>query len=752
MKRRNNKGSSIVLVLVVFAIVGILATAALRLSVMNFQMKATDSQIKNNFYSAESVLDQVTVGLQNYVSDAYVTAYTEMMEAYSQSLTSSAREAQFKAAFMTQLKSKLADPTDAAFYNAALITSMVDSPSATVDCGSHQLIDNGTSITLRDIKVTYTDAKDITSIIQTDINIAAPSMRSVTSTSLPDLFSYSLIANSGISIGLGGQTITIAGNVYAGSKEVTNRPYWEAAGAERTKSISMESGVTAIFSGGTYVTAEGDICVSNGSKAIIDSTSQLWTKNIIVNNAELDLYSNTYVSDDLTLKGSYNTKVIAGSGNSKYYGYGNSTTDAADSSAIILNGRNCDLDMSGLDELVVAGYSYIGTSSFDAGTANPANENVQMGESISVKGNQIAYLIPGNCIGTNGDTASAASSLYSKNPMTMTEYQALKALVDAADSSYVFVNGSIPYTKTGKSLGDYLNGASVSSCVQTVFDNTKGLVYFYANFPADAAKQYYSDYYAADKNDGGKLDTYTSFYSNQIKYNDNPSMLYTAGTYVSYDGSTVNLYEASTEDISAKISRMPRTFEALSTILSPNYSAIEPEQKDKNVFDNFINRDVLNEIFNIQESYSKGAEFSYTDPTTGMKYRVIIAKMGPKNLSLDTSKERAILITMSDCNIVLDRNFKGIAICEGTISASGGCYAIEGVTEQEARRLMAATFTAGGKTYHAYDLFKGGNASWIGSLGDSSDGTGGGSGGGSGTTEATSSYGDLITFSNWQKK
>lgn len=749
MKRRNNKGSSIVLVLVVFAIVGILATAALRLSVMNFQMKATDSQIKNNFYSAESVLDQVTVGLQNYVSDAYVTAYTEMMEAYSQSLTSSAREAQFKAAFMTQLKSKLADPADAAFYNAALISSMVDSPSASVDCGSHQLIDNGTSITLRDIKVTYTDAKDITSIIQTDINIAAPSMRSVTSTSLPDLFSYSLIANSGISIGQGsGQTVTIAGNVYAGSDEVTNRYNWNPA--NRTKSISIESGSTVIFSGGSYVTAEGDFYVSNTSKAVIDSTAQLWTKNIVADNAQIDLFSNTYVSDDLTLKGSYNTKVVAGSGNSKYYGYGNSTTDAAESSAIILNGRNCDLDMSGLDELVVAGYSYIGTSSFDAGAANPANENVQMGESISVKGNQIAYLIPGNCIGTNGDTASAASSLYSKNPMTMTEYQALKTLVDAADSSYVFVNGSIPYTKTGKSLNDYLNGASVSSCVQTVFDNTKGLVYFYANLPADAAKQYYSDYYAADKNDGGKLDTYTSFYSNQIKYNDSPSMLYTAGTYVSYDGSTVKLYEASTEDISAKISRMPRTFEALSTILSPNYSAIEPEQKDKTVFENFINTDVLNDVFAHGDSH--GINFSYVDPNTGFKYRVIIAKQGPYNLTINTANEVAILITSSDCDIVLNSGFRGIAICDGKISAMGNSYTIEGVTEQEARRLMAATFTAGGKTYHAYELFKGGNASWIGSLGDSSDGTGGGSSGGSGTTEATSSYGDLITFSNWQKK
>ncbi len=749
MKQRNNKGSSIVLVLVVFAIVGILATAALRLSVMNFQMKATDSQIKNNFYSAESVLDQVTVGLQNYVSDAYTVAYTETMEAYASSLSATAREAQFKASFMAQLKSKLADPADASFYNASLITSMVDSPSATVDCGTHRLVDKGTSITLCDVTVTYTDAKDITSIIKTDINIAAPSMRSVTSTSLPDLFSYSLIANSGISIEQGnGQTVTVSGNVYAGSDEVTNRYNWNPA--NRSKSICTEGGATVIFSGGSYVTAEGDFYVSNNSKTVVDSTAQLWAQNIVVDNAEMDILSNTYVADDLTLNGRYNTKVILGTGNSKYYGYGDSTTDAASSSAIILNGKNCDLDMSGLDELAVAGYSYIGTSRFDAGAANPANGNVQMGESISVKGNQIAYLIPGSCIGTNGSTASAAASLYSKNPMTMTEYQELEALVGAEGSDYVFVNGRIPYTKTGKSLSDYLNGAEVSTCVQTVFDNTKGLVYFYANLPADEAEQYYSDYYTADKSDGGKLDMYTSFYSNQIKYNSSPSMLYTAGTYVSYDGSTVNLYEGSTEDISSKISRMPKTFEALTTILSPNFSAIQPEQKDKTVFENFINTDVLNDVFSHGDSH--GINFSYTDPTTGFKYRVIIAKQGPYNLTLDTSKEVAILITSSDCDIVLNSGFRGIAICDGKISAKGNSYKIEGVTEQEARRLMAATFTAGGKTYHAYELFKGGNASWVGNLDEESGGSGGGSGDGSDSTEAADSYADLITYSNWQKK
>ena len=151
-----------------------------------------------------------------------------------------------------------------------------------------------------------------------------------------------------------------------------------------------------------------------------------------------------------------------------------------------------------------------------------------------------------------------------------------------------------------------------------------------------------------------------------------------------------------------------------------------------------------------------GINFSYTDPTSGKVYRVIIAKQGPYNLSLDTSKEIAILITSSDCEIRLNSAFKGIAICDGKLSIMANCYTVEGVTEQEARRLMAATFTVGGKTYYAYELFKGGNSSWIGNLADGSDGSSDGSGGSSDdssdSTVAASTYGDLITFSNWQKK
>ena len=83
MKKLNNKGSTLVLVIIVLAIVSVFAVVALSISLYNFQMKITDKNVKDNFYSAETVLDQICVGLQGDVSKAYSGAYSEVMQNYN---------------------------------------------------------------------------------------------------------------------------------------------------------------------------------------------------------------------------------------------------------------------------------------------------------------------------------------------------------------------------------------------------------------------------------------------------------------------------------------------------------------------------------------------------------------------------------------------------------------------------------------------------------------------------------------------
>ena len=58
-KRLNDKGSALVTVIVACAVIGLLAVVSLWASLINYQMKITDTKVKSNFYSAESVLDQI---------------------------------------------------------------------------------------------------------------------------------------------------------------------------------------------------------------------------------------------------------------------------------------------------------------------------------------------------------------------------------------------------------------------------------------------------------------------------------------------------------------------------------------------------------------------------------------------------------------------------------------------------------------------------------------------------------------------
>lgn len=87
--------------------------------------------------------------------------------------------------------------------------------------------------------------------------------------------------------------------------------------------------------------------VHNNSTLSVDSQCQLWTSNINVNGATVNLNGMTYVADDMTLKGT-GSKVTLGknnkNNNAKYVGFGNGGADkenpvAGDSSAIIINGR-----------------------------------------------------------------------------------------------------------------------------------------------------------------------------------------------------------------------------------------------------------------------------------------------------------------------------------------------------------------------------------------------------------------------------
>ena len=58
-RKTDNKGSALVVVIIAMAFIGILASVLMYMSLLNYQMKVNNLKAKDNFYSAETVLDEI---------------------------------------------------------------------------------------------------------------------------------------------------------------------------------------------------------------------------------------------------------------------------------------------------------------------------------------------------------------------------------------------------------------------------------------------------------------------------------------------------------------------------------------------------------------------------------------------------------------------------------------------------------------------------------------------------------------------
>ena len=334
MRRKDNRGASFVMVIVAMAIVAILAVTILWIALANLQMKTTDEKNTYNFYSAEGVLDQICTGLEGDMSAAYTEGYSKVMQSYKTKGNAENNEANRQASFVNTyvaaLKLRLADPGDAQglTYSMDKIKGYVDSNLSKTDSSGKPVYPHAevTSVStpqlktyknrtvLEGIKVEYTDEKGYKSIIQTDISLAVPTMSFTASGGVPELFTYSLVGNTGLEIGNGAYNVNLGGNLYAGS---------DSTGM----CVLIPNNTKLRVDNASYMIADGNLEVGNPnsnragthneSTLSIDKQCQLWTKNINVNGANVSLEGTTYVSDDMTLKGSGSTVTLGKDENGK---------------------------------------------------------------------------------------------------------------------------------------------------------------------------------------------------------------------------------------------------------------------------------------------------------------------------------------------------------------------------------------------------------------------------------------------------
>lgn len=691
---KDNMGSSMVLVIVAIAFVAILGAAIMWMSLNNYMMKVTDARQKESFYSAETVMEQIVAGLQEDASAAVADSYTKVLQKYSNS-TDAQRLYEFQLEYFLALQKKLEDSSDPHKYNMVKLIEYVDPDLLDEAATGHTRELTGlngcvmesvgagagavpTNIVLKDIHLVFEDDRGYTSIINTDITIGVPAIDFTQSASVPDIFSYCLVADRSLTGKEGTGLVTINGSVYGGSGYTE-----EEIAADATK--ENKNGITVNdkwkLQKADKIVTDRDITLTNATAELTvggadtEDVPMLWAENLNVENGKLKLHAKTYIADDLMIGGTGSTVTLE----KYYYGYGNSLTDTAASSAIVINGLNTTLNMQKLEELLLAGHAYIGTASAAPGVATVPgadgqpdyvveNKNILMGESIAVKGNQIAYLVPDECIGVlDGET------VMGKNPMTSKEYTAL--LTEAAkyqnDPDHTF--SEVSYTKTVSALGGAPLGA-YASAYKTIFcpSNGETLVYYYIVMDEDNANRYFMNYYGMKKE---KLNRYLSIYTSDagIQANTDFVRINTQGNWMQAqtagDVVTSQLNPAVKEDavdLTTENEHYTKVFEALKAklILSDN---VTDDEKKNGVFTNLINIEAME---NFTAANGGAVEFTTAADEAGKTYRAIITNDDFHYTGNGTQKDIRLIVSLKD--VTVSGDFTGLIMAKGDITVDAG--------------------------------------------------------------------------------
>ena len=740
MKRNDNRGSSILMVILVVAGIGVMAAIALWVSLRNVQMKTTDAEIKESFYSAEGVLEQLKAGVKEKAEAAYKEAVTKDLENYakynnssqtpagvaaSSTVSEKARRAEdFKKNFKDTFKRSI-DRGSEGEYNIKSISNLVDQnllnsptyPYAVVSAmnGGYSrdegiLKDEDDKLVLKGIKVRYVSEDEPVSEIVTDITVAVPKHDVVSSNSDLDLFEYAIIGDKGVEVIAG--NVDIKGSVYAGFSDALDK---QAFVTKANTNVGLYD---------KTLIANGTVNVANNASLKASPNQKIWAGGILLDGGRAELTGASYVADDLTLSGERSSAKISGT----YKGYGNDKNVAGSSSAIIINGKDSSIDMSGAKEVALAGYSYIATGNerLRANSTGEArnNKDIKMGESIAVKGNQIAYLMPGEWIGTD----SNKESKFGHNPLSYDEYKKLLNERDSSGKNYVLVDTKARAYKTGKTFEDYgVTKSDLDANYTKIFVrpitgiSSDGLVYFYVNLPQDKAARYFSDFYAADKNRAEELKKHTDYYTGTIK-SAAEANIKTVGNYTLYDNDLVVLPgKTSTIDNTGKFIK---TFRALCTNLT---TKVKAGQKENEVFKNIINEAVL-------RGYLAGVVKKEVS-VNGVK---AVITSGDYEYNSHSGDVRLIVALG---NVRVSKTFTGTIIANRKVTVDSAGE-IKSDDSGIIKNLISEPLTAGGSDYF-YKVFRDGEA--FAASGSTVSGN-------DLFADGSVDLSKLVSYSNWKKK
>lgn len=535
------------------------------------------------------------------------------------------------------------------------------------------------------LKIDYTDEAGYRTVVQTDIEIGVPDYGFEGNATFDELKKYIVIcddklavSNNGLAPGSPG--IDFIGNVYAaGAKD----------GGKYTTGIDIISQTKNVNFNSDMIISRGDFTVNDKSQVSISkSDGELWLRNILLPDAgavstpapgasytstQFDMSTNAYILDDLSIDNRNSVVNLGG----KYYGYSynvdndvakSDATSAEYSSAILVNGMNTTLKTDGLKKLILAGRTFV--SRFDDSSADPstlAEPDIMMGESLAVKSNQIAYLVPDEYILSNGQ---------GHNPLLASEI---------TGNDYMAAVNQVALVQA---LGDYLDTAKP---VTANFNNKGGYVFLYLNFKNQKkANEYFSAFYTDQDNKEMLRDRAETY----ISTTDNDGMKLGAQLYLIAGNIIHNYYAASGEPAKQEANyfdgagnpnaamlrdgqtKMKNYLGKQLSLVNSGYTSdmklTEPDGSEKPI----CRYELLPDSLKSELVKDRIIDFDAVNADSGIMpvIRDNTAAGGtlyitPGDYTVDGTIDKGLIISGGD--VTVNRSFEGLIIAKGTVSVNG---------------------------------------------------------------------------------
>lgn len=575
-----------------------------------------------------------------------------------------------------------------------------------------------------------TDSTGFYSSIITDFEIKVPDINlnfvdSPEDYNFDELFEYSIIAQGNTpdvvgtpqrdTIEISANNVTITGNVYAGTKNsndsivvgngsnpsnlTVNAKNLVCEGPFVLKSPTVRDELTEpISSTATLRNLSGE----EDSVDELDSL-QFYAKDIRLegdaskkDTVDFSVVGNCIISDDLEVNGNnYDIKI---KGN--YFGYGFQasgigSTEEADSgtfsgfitpgtyenehekrSAIIINGKNANIDMTEVNEMILGGRAYI---DLDSG-GQYGNASYMTGESVSFKGNQQVYM---------ADTALNGSKVQT-NPISY---------ADLKDSSSKYY---LPGYTDGMEFGDIYYSQLGLNKDLVVAKKTNDKVYFYnKNLNAVSQTEYFINTYNNNATKRVNMRNHVAgtlgvrnvlFGTNLRAYTVGALMSVTAGNLnvLSYGphGISKTDFLGLIDEIQVRKSHIVHTLKDISAtniLKSGERSSETLSTETVTPYEYFMNTVIINnytgrkEKQNVQGSGGNAAVreliktiFGYTDAQLNanvINVGYIIDNSGGTG-TYSVAFDAGIIVTNQA--ITINKNFTGLIVCKDTVYISGG--------------------------------------------------------------------------------